>query len=325
MFYTGFSDEAGDTIQEQIDATLALGWQFIESRSVNKQNITDIPDLEFDLLIDSLQKNRIKISCFGSAIANWGTHPRSEIDFENSLNTLKRAIPRMQKAGTRFIRGMSFGIARDEKPDSPELEKIIFQKVQAFINLCEDSGVIYLHENCMNYGGLSFQHTLRLLDAIKSPNLRLVFDTGNPVGSDNLIGEPPYQKQSSWEFYKNVREFIEYVHIKDCIFITETGGIFPELEYTFPGEGDGQVKRIVKDLIKNGYDGGFSIEPHLSIIHHQLSNNRAQNNRFNNYVSYGQKFMEMVNQIQLEDNFSSHSQTSNFGSIDNKEEFKNAE
>ncbi|MHB8134370.1 MAG: sugar phosphate isomerase/epimerase family protein [Anaerolineaceae bacterium] len=305
MFYTGFSDEAGDSINEQIDATLALGWHYIESRSVNKQNITDIPEIEFDLFLDSLQKHGIKISCFGSAIANWSTHPRSEIDYENSLNALRRAIPRMQKAGTRFIRGMSFGIARDEKPDSPELEKIIYRKVQSFVNLCEEAGIIYLHENCMNYGGLSFQHTMRLLEAIKSPNLRLVFDTGNPVGSDHHVGSPPYQKQNSWEFYKNVREFIDYVHIKDCILIAETGGIFPELKYTFPGEGDGQVKRIVKDLLKNGYDGGFSIEPHLSVIHHKTDDASPHNNQFNNYVSYGQKFMEMVNQIQIENNHSS--------------------
>jgi sugar phosphate isomerase/epimerase len=307
MFYTGFSDEAGDSIDEQIDATLALGWHFIESRSVNKQNITDIPDLEFDFLIHSLQKHGIKINCFGSAIANWSTHPRSELDFENSLNALKRAIPRMQKAGTRFIRGMSFGIARDEKPDSMELEKIIFRKVQKFVDLCADSGIIYLHENCMNYGGLSYHHTLRLLDAVKSPNLRLVFDTGNPVGSDYHVGSPPFQKQNSWEFYKNVREFIDYVHIKDCVFIAETGSVFPDLRYTFAGEGDGHVQQIVTDLLKNGYDGGFSIEPHLSIVHHQRANDTLHNNQFNNYVSYGQKFMEMVNQILLENDFSSHS------------------
>lgn len=307
MFYTGFSDEAGDAIQEQIDATFALGWQFIESRSVNKQNITDIPEQEFDLILTSLQAHGIKISCFGSAIANWSTHPRSEMDYENSLNALKRAIPRMKKAGTRFIRGMSFGIARDEKPDSPELEKIIFRKVQNFVNICEDSGIIYLHENCMNYGGLSFHHTLRLLEAIKSPNLRLVFDTGNPVGSDHHVGSPPYQKQNSWEFYQNVREFIDYVHIKDCVFLAETGGIFPDLQYTFAGEGHGQVKQIVTDLLKNGYDGGFSIEPHLSVVHHQADKSAVQNNPFNNYVSYGQKFMQMVNQILLENDFTQHS------------------
>jgi len=305
MFFTGFSDEAGDTIKEQIDATLALGWNFIESRSVNKKNVTDISDLEFDQVLNSLQEHGIKISCFGSAIANWSTHPRNEIDFENSLNALKRAIPRMQKAGTYFIRGMSFGITRDEEPDNPELEKIIFKKVQTFVNLCEDSGIFYLHENCMNYGGLSYFHTLRLLDSVKSPNLRLVFDTGNPVGSDHHVGNPPYQKQNSWEFYRNVREFIEYVHIKDCVFIKETGGVFPELNYTFAGDGNGQVKRIVTDLINNKYSGGFSIEPHLSVVYHENTNDQHQSNQFKNYVTYGQKFMQMVNQILCESNLSS--------------------
>lgn len=36
-----------------------------------------------------------------------------------------------------------------------------------------------------------------------------------------------------------------------------------EIVYTFSGEGDGQINKIVEDLLKTGYDGGFSLEPHL--------------------------------------------------------------
>ena len=34
-------------------------------------------------------------------------------------------------------------------------------------------------KNCMNYGGMSWQHTLELVNAL--PGLKLVYDTGNPV------------------------------------------------------------------------------------------------------------------------------------------------
>ncbi len=297
MYYTGFADEAGSSLDVQIDATLQLGWKFIEARSIDGTNITDLSDEQFDVVCQKLSDAGIRINCFGSAIANWATDPRSEQDFENSLAALKRAIPRMQRLGTRYLRGMSFGIVRDAQPDSPEIEKVVIRKLKQFVSLCEEAGVYYLHENCMNFGGLSHEHTLRLVDAIQSPWFRLIFDTGNPVGSDRRIGIPPYPKQSSWEFYQNVREFIEYVHIKDCIFLAETGQIFPQLQHTFPGEGNGFVREIVSDLLKNGYDGGFSIEPHLAVVYHDEGITSAEEIRFANYVTYGKKFMRLVDEV----------------------------
>lgn len=296
MYFTGFADEAGDSIETQIKATLELGWKNIESRSINKINITDISENEFNYVCEKLGENNVSINCFGSAIANWSKDPRDEAGFQENLESLRRAITRMQLLGTKYLRGMSFKIVKDVEPDSPGIEKCIFEKLYLIVKICEDAGIMYLHENCMNYGGLSHAHTLRLLDKIHSPNFKLVFDTGNPVATDNHVDKPPYRKQSSWEFYSNVREFIEYIHIKDCIFIKETDQIFPELNFTYPGEGHGDVRRIVHDLIKSGYDGGFSIEPHLSVVHHEQSEKPVDLMRFQNYVEYGLKFMDLFQQ-----------------------------
>src|SRR5665648_78757 len=194
MYYSGFADEAASSIENQIKATKELGWQNIESRSVDGVNLTDVSDAQFDVICEKLESAGVKINCFGSAIANWSKDPRSPQDFQDSKASLKRAIPRMQRLGTRYLRGMSFKIIKDAQPDSPEIEKLVSSKVRTMVKLCEDAGVLYLHENCMNYGGLSHLHTLRLLDAVNSPNFRLVFDTGNPVGSDRHIGQPPCLK-----------------------------------------------------------------------------------------------------------------------------------
>lgn len=296
MYFTGFADEAGDSIETQIKATLELGWNNIESRSINKINTTDIDDYEFDQVCEKLDAHEIKINCFGSAIANWSKDPRDEAGFQENVASLHRAVSRMHRLGTKYLRGMSFKIVKDVEPDSPEIEKLIFEKLSQLVKICEDADILYLHENCMNYGGMSYVHTLKLLDKIHSPNFRLVFDTGNPVGTDNRLGNPPYKKQSSWEFYSNVKEFIEYVHIKDCIFIRETDQIFPELDFTFPGEGHGDVRKIVSDLLKNGYDGGFSIEPHLSVIYHEQSDKPVDLIRYQNYVNYGKQFMDLLNE-----------------------------
>jgi len=74
-------------------------------------------------------------------------------------------------------------------------------------------------------------------------------------------------------------------------------GIFPRVEYTFPGEGDGDVARIVRDILHTGYDGGFSIEPHLAVVHHDRSARSADVMRYDNYVEYGRRFMRLVQAI----------------------------
>ena len=196
MYYTGFADEAGSSIDLQIKATKELGWSHIESRNIDGVNLTDISNEKFDEVCQKLADACVTINCFGSGIANWSRDPRNNEDFQYSVEALKRAIPRMHTLGTKMIRGMSFAVVRDAEPDSPELEKIIFEKVNHLVKVCEDGGIFYMHENCMNYGGMSYEHTLKLLDNVNSTNFKLVFDTGNPVFTYRRIGKPPYQKQS---------------------------------------------------------------------------------------------------------------------------------
>jgi sugar phosphate isomerase/epimerase len=301
MYYTGFADEAGVSIETQIKATQELGWSNIEARNIDGVNLTDISDEKFDEVAAKLTAAGVKINCFGSAIANWSKAPRNEDDFQYCIEALRRAIPRMQRLGATMLRGMSFAVAKDESPDNPALEKIIFTKVKYLVGMCADAGLFYLHENCMNYGGMSHQHTLKLLEQVNSPYFKLVFDTGNPISTDRRIGPPPYRKQSAWEFYANVKEFVHYVHIKDGRWYDgEPDGAVSKIEYTFPGEGQGDVKDIVKDLLKNGYNGGFSIEPHLAVVFHDNSVSAEDEIRYRNYVEYGRRFIQLVKQAQAE-------------------------
>ena len=73
MYLTGFADEAADGIDQQIAATKELGWQYIESRNIDGQNLHDISDEQFDQVCQKLADAGVKINCFGSAIANSST------------------------------------------------------------------------------------------------------------------------------------------------------------------------------------------------------------------------------------------------------------
>lgn len=300
MFLTGFADEAGADIDVQIKATRELGWKYIETRNINGKNLSTLSNAEFDSLCEKLDNNGVAFNCYGSSIANWGMDARSDEDFENSKKMLFDAIPRMHKLNIKLLRGMSFKMAVDEEPDNPELEKIIFAKVNELVKICEDNGIIYGHENCMNYGGLSHLHTLKLLDNIKSKAFTLIYDTGNPVFNYRRIGSFPYALQSSWEFYYNVKEFISYVHIKDGTAVpTEDGKTRPACKYSWAGDGNGDVRAILIDLLKNGYDGGFSMEPHVAAVFHDAAENTTdlEEIKYSSYVEYGRRFEKMLNEI----------------------------
>jgi len=296
MYLTGFADEAGAGIDVQIKATKELGWVNIESRNIDGVNIHDLSEEAFDGVAAKLASAGVRINCFGSTIANWAC--RITDPFEPTLERIGRAIPRMLRLGTNLIRIMSYAVLKDEKgndcPDQMKEER--FRRVREIVRLFADAGITPVHENCMNYGGMSHLHTLELIENV--PGLRLVYDTGNPVFTDDRSKPAPYPKQSAWEFYKHVKEYVSYVHIKDGAFVADHAGrVFPETNSTFPGEGNGDVKRIIKDLLDSGYDGGISIEPHLAVVFHDASITATEEIKYANYVEYGRRFMKLLEEI----------------------------
>ena len=81
-----------------------------------------------------------------------------ETPFEVTLAEVKRAIPRMKRLGTKFVRIMSFKPGEDEFRIPPK----VFERVREVTKMFLDAGLQPVHENCMNYGGMSWQHALEL-------------------------------------------------------------------------------------------------------------------------------------------------------------------
>jgi len=296
MFFTGFADEAARGIEGQISATLELGWSHIESRNVGGKNIVEISEDDFSQVRRLLDESGVKINCFGSEVANWGV--KIADDFSPTVDKAKRAIERMGILGTKAIRIMSFGILQGVGVDSQMAEER-FRRLRELKKMFDGAGVTAYHENCMNYGGMGWKYTLELIENV--PGLELVFDTGNPVFTPDFAKGEPYVRQSAWEFYTHVKDHIGYVHIKDGKFVRDVeGAIFPEASFCFPGEGDGDVRRILKDLLGSGYDGGISIEPHLSVVYHESSKDSAEELKRNNYIEYGRRLEQMVGEIRAE-------------------------
>ena len=59
-----------------------------------------------------------------------------------------------------MLRGMSFKAEWNRPAFDPEVEKNVFRKVNELVRMCEEAGVLYLHENFINFGGWSCLVTL---------------------------------------------------------------------------------------------------------------------------------------------------------------------
>lgn len=290
MILTGIGDEAGDALDAQIRATRELGWRCLEARNVliaghPKANLHDVPDAAFDEAARQLEAAGVGVYCFGSTIMNWAR--RVGDPFDLTLAEVRRAIPRMRRLGTRFVRIMSF------KPGDEEfrIPAEVFRRVKDVTRMFLDEGLQPVHENCMNYGGMSWQHALELLD--KCPGLKWVFDTANPVFNPDRSRPKPWPRQDAWEFWEHVRDHVAHLHVKDATWVPAKN----DADYHWPGEGEGRVRDILQDAFARGYDAGISIEPHMAVVFHDASVKSAPEVQYRNYLEYGRRLEQLIAEV----------------------------
>ena len=279
MFFTGISDEAGQPIDVQIRAHRELGWTHMELRCIDGVNFTQVPDDIFDNICEKLADAGMKVSCFSSAIANWARPITT--DAQVDVEDLARAIPRMHALGTPFIRVMSYPNDKDHPVPEDVWRDEAVRRMRILAKMAEDGGITLVHENCSGWGGLSAENSNILLAEVNSPALKVVFDTGNPV----TYG------QDAWDYYQKVYDSIAYIHIKDARKIDGVD------HYSYCGEGDGCVRQIVGDLLARGYDGGFSIEPHLAAVIHTGQTADNTDRLYQSYIEYGRRLVQLVEQV----------------------------
>ncbi|MEI7728963.1 MAG: TIM barrel protein [Verrucomicrobiota bacterium] len=292
MILMGIGDEAGANLDLQIKATTALGWKHIEMRGVEvpgfpKANFHDLPEAAFDHTVNKLQGAGISVYCFGSTIMNWAK--TVETPFDVTLAEVRRAIPRMQRLNTKFVRIMSF----KPKDTETQIPPVVFDRVREVTKMFLDAGLQPVHENCMNYGGMSARHALELLD--KVPGLKWVFDTANPVFNPDRVKPQPWPRQDAWEFWTQVRDHVAHIHIKDATWNPAKN----DADYNWPGEGQGYVRPILKDAFQRGYRAGVSIEPHLAVVFHDANSKASDDVTYTSFVEYGQRLGKLIGEVKV--------------------------
>lgn len=288
----GFADEAADTIEDQVAVTRALGWHFLEARSIDGINIHDLSERAFQRAVNALDAGDVRVSCFGSTIANWGARLDEE-DFGETMRRVRRAIERMEILGVRLIRIMSYAVITDStgNPLPDQRLALRLERLRAICGEFAAREIVPVHENCFNYGGMSLAHTKELLSAL--PDLRLVFDTGNPCLTPDYSKPAPRPNQEVWPAWQELKSAVAHLHIKDGWRDIATD----EEHYVFPGQGPCRVEDILRDCAARGYGGYLSIEPHMAAVFHDASVRSSLSARRDNYLEYGHRLETILTKI----------------------------
>ena len=144
--------------------------------------------------------------------------------------------PRLRTFSFFMPEGEDFGQYRDE----------VLRRLEQMVKIAEKAGVTFLHENEKDIFGDTPERCVDLVTTLDSGSFRLTFDPANYV----QCGIKPAD-----EALPLVQRYTDYVHIKDSL--ASDHSVVPA------GEGDGQVSQVIQTLVKGGYDGFLSIEPHL--------------------------------------------------------------
>ena len=242
---TGFADEIALELDDQIALLKKLGIKHVEFRSAWATKVLDMSEEQLNLAKQKLDAAGITLSSVGSDLGKIQiTDP-----FEDHLERARHGVEVAKFFGTKYIRMFSFFIPEGE--DADQYRDEVMRRTKAMVELAEEAGIVLLHENEKDIYGDIPRRVKDLIETIDSPNYRAIFDPANYVQCNVKPAD---------EAYPVVKDFTEYIHVKDAKYPVDDedlGEVVPA------GQGDGQFVELFKHLKADGYDGFFSLEPHL--------------------------------------------------------------
>jgi sugar phosphate isomerase/epimerase len=237
---SGFVDEISDDFTEQCKVASGLGLRYVEVRSAWGTNILDLDNGQLGTLRETLAEYGLKVSSIGSPIGNISI----DDEFPPHRERMRHALEVAKTLEAPYIRLFSFFIPEGTDPDSRRDE--VLNRMSALAEAATDSDVILAHENEKDIYGDIPRRCLDIVTSVSSPKLQLAWDPANFV----QVGVQPFS-----EGYAMLRPHVSTIQIKDALLADGT--------VVVAGAGDGEVPETIRALRADGFDGFFSLEPHL--------------------------------------------------------------
>jgi sugar phosphate isomerase/epimerase len=237
---SGFIDEISDDFSEQCKVAADLGLRYVEVRSAWGTNVLDLDDAQLATVRETLAEHGLKVSSIGSPIGKISI----DDDFPPHLDRMRHAVEVAGTLEAPYIRIFSFFMPEGTDPDSRRDD--VLSRMSALAEAAVYSDVILVHENEKEIYGDIPRRCLDIVTSVSSPKLQLAWDPANFV----QVGVRPFT-----DGYAMLRPYVGYIQIKDALLA--------DASVVVAGEGDGELRETVRALRADGFDGFFSLEPHL--------------------------------------------------------------
>ena len=229
-----FADEAGSSLQAQIDALHRNGIGLLEIRTVDSVNIGDMTLERAEEVAAILKDNGIRVWSLGSPMGKVSLE--EGFDFEAYLPKVEHMCKLANIFETDKIRMFSFFDAYDKKEQ-------VFAYLRRMVEVANRYGVKLCHENEKKVYGDTVERVQELMANV--PGLKFVYDPANFIqcGETAAVSLP------------TLHGAMEYFHIKDTD--AETQELVPA------GTGDGNIPKLI-EMIEG--DQVLTLEPHLAVF-----------------------------------------------------------
>ncbi len=236
---SAFSDEAGNSIEDQIQATQEAGLGFLDLRGVDGFNIAALPVEQAHIIKRKLDAAGLQVQMLGS--------PLGKIDiaepFEPEAHKLQHLSRVGDILGCQSIRIFSY--YNKEGVEHNRWREESLRRLGALRAVAREEGLILFHENERHIFGDLGADVLTIARELRDEkSFRMIFDFDN----FNQSGE------DVWEAWQVLAPFTDSFHLKDST---------ADNQHVPVGQGNGRVREILQDAVACGWSGPVAVEPHL--------------------------------------------------------------
>lgn len=226
---SAFSDEAGNSIKEQIFALKRNGISLMELRSIDGKNVAEFTEEEAKAYQKQLEENGISVWSIGSPLGKVDI----DVDFSEYCEKVRHVCKLANIFKAQRIRMFSFFNAYEK-------EEKVFAYLQEMVKIGKEYGVYMCHENEKDVFGDTAERVLKIMQNVDG--LKYVYDPANYLQCG----------QSAEETLATFHAKTDYFHIKEVI--ASTGELVPA------GYGDGKIKELIAKIDSEKV---LTLEPHL--------------------------------------------------------------
>ena len=235
---SAFSDEAGASADQQINALLRAGLRFIDIRNIDGHSITELPIEQAKIVKAKLDDHGITTQMLGSPIGKIQVDDELLLDIDK-LNHLGEMAPIFGCGAVRI-----FSYYNQSELSHGEWQARTLERLETLRDRAEKMGLILYHENERHiFGDLGAD--VETMAALRNANFKLIFDFDNYQQSGEDV----------WATWLLLADRTDAIHLKDS---TQDNRHVPV------GQGNGQVEKILADAVARNWSGPLTLEPHLT-------------------------------------------------------------